>query len=693
MAHGKSESFYTLRYCNTAKENDSSDDSDIDFVSGSTCRELQFNPVTVEDAQLLCTRLKVQCKKRSLSHTASGVLGAPCKNVKIKGDGNCFFRAVSEALCGTEEYHEPIRNAVVQQLQSKQHMYRTILRVCYRSVSEYITESNMNCLGSWATEVEIQAAADMLGVSIYTYYTNRWIEYRSNGLEVSKQGIYLENSRNHYETVVCVKRPQTQSCYGYCQGYEIGNSHIPQAVRSSGSKSSDSESSSGADMAGDYEDWMCDDYQDNCQEDYTHNRDTPGADMEDTRDQEAETSPRSTDSLVDYDIYDSEESDYEVHTQDVDSEQLYSEQVDDEEVVYCEEVYGEEVDTGAVVECEEVDDDEVVDCDDVYDEEVYDDEVVDCEDVYDEEVDDGEVVDSNEDYSEEGGELQVYCEDGHDSIPAVEDSRKQHSMESMLSWSILNTSWHSFLEWLGERWWGSVSKEQIITFMDTSNSRKGDIVVAAHFGGMQGGVCSIMVKTQDSVMTFTVVISRGRYICTDMVQGLFSTPIDIMKVLVRKLGEGHLLRRPRWMAHNPKYFAMTQIVDELRYIVKLIKGSWWGAAFLSLEMSPPHGKVIELLRMRTNKHTNPAAAIHYMNEDSLGYLFDIVTAKGKRFKVTFDNLGFTIGTGVHFPYITSILSRICCLEDATFVARPKNHIFGDEGLERHPGVTDARHNV
>ncbi|XP_038846796.1 RNA binding protein fox-1 homolog 3-like [Salvelinus namaycush] len=70
-------------------------------------------------------------------------------------------------------------------------------------------------------------------------------------------------------------------------------------------------------MAGDYEDWMGDDYQDNCQEDYTHNRDTPGADMEDTRDQEAETSPRSTDSLVDYDIYDSEESDYEVHTQDV----------------------------------------------------------------------------------------------------------------------------------------------------------------------------------------------------------------------------------------------------------------------------------------------------------------------------------------------------------------------------------------
>lgn len=225
--------------------------------------------------------------------------------------------------------------------------------------------------------------------------------------------------------------------------------------------------------------------------------------------------------------------------------------------------------------------------------------------------------------------------------------------------------------------------------MDTADSRKGDIVVAAHFGGMQGGVCSITVKTQDSVMTFTVVISRGRYICTDMVQGLFSTPIDIMKVLVRKLGEGHLLRRPTGMAHNPIYFAITHIVDEMCYMVKVMKGSWWGAAFLSLEMSPPHGEVIELLRMRTNMYTNPVAAIHYMDEDSLGYLFDIVTAKGKRFKVTFDNLGFTIGTGARFPDITSVLSRICRLEDATFVGRPKN----DEDLERHPGVTDARNTI
>lgn len=42
-------------------------------------------------------------------------------------------------------------------------------------------------------------------------------------------------------------------------------------------------------------------------------------------------------------------------------------------------------------------------------------------------------------------------------------------------------------------------------------------------------------------------------------------------------------------------------------------------------------------------YTNPVAAIHYMDEDSLGYLFDIVTAKGKRFKEAFDNLGLRLG--------------------------------------------------
>lgn len=96
----------------------------------------------------------------------------------------------------------------MKQLESNDATYRSILRRRYLSVSEYISKSKMSSLGSWATEVEIQAAADCLGVSIYTYYTDCRLEYSCKGLQVSNQGIYLENRGNHYETVVCVKRYQ-----------------------------------------------------------------------------------------------------------------------------------------------------------------------------------------------------------------------------------------------------------------------------------------------------------------------------------------------------------------------------------------------------------------------------------------------------------------------------------------------------
>jgi hypothetical protein len=88
MAYVTSACFDTLRYYDTRKGND---DSDIEFVSGNTCRELQLNPFRAAVAQLLCKRLKVQCKQQSVILTAAGELGAPCKNVKIKGNRRKLF--------------------------------------------------------------------------------------------------------------------------------------------------------------------------------------------------------------------------------------------------------------------------------------------------------------------------------------------------------------------------------------------------------------------------------------------------------------------------------------------------------------------------------------------------------------------------------------------------------------------------
>ncbi|XP_045073157.1 uncharacterized protein LOC123486044 [Coregonus clupeaformis] len=82
-------------------------------------------------------------------------------------------------------------------------------------------------------------------------------------------------------------------------------------------------------------------------------------------------------------------------------------------------------------------------------------------------------------------------DDVEDMVRAEEDAKKHQQIDLMLKWSILNRTWHSFLEWLGERWWGSVSADQISSFMGGPKIRFGDIVIAAHFGDMPGGVCSV----------------------------------------------------------------------------------------------------------------------------------------------------------------------------------------------------------
>ncbi|XP_073318283.1 uncharacterized protein [Pagrus major] len=190
--------------------------SDVVFVSDVTSKSLEFNPLRSDIVQALCKQLNVESEKLYLVSTEVGALGAPCKNEQIVGDGNCFFRAVSQAVCGTQKNHRKIRLAVFKQLRANPLAYT--LRPEYCSMADYLSRSRMSYLGSWATEVEIQAAADCLGVNIFTYCGDRWLEYSCKNRRLSNQAVYLENCNgNHYENVVCVMRPQMQTCYMYCK--------------------------------------------------------------------------------------------------------------------------------------------------------------------------------------------------------------------------------------------------------------------------------------------------------------------------------------------------------------------------------------------------------------------------------------------------------------------------------------------
>ncbi|XP_014882252.1 uncharacterized protein LOC106943455 [Poecilia latipinna] len=206
----------------TSNRDDSDDDVVVTHVQN---KELYFNPLSEDIARSLCGKLNVEFERANYKSCMVGELGLPCATENIVGDGNCFFRALSQAISGNQKSHRKIRLAVVNQLQRNSHLYDSILRSEYSSISQYIAISRMNYVGAWATELEIQAAADYFGVNIFTFFNDKWLEYSSQS-SFSNHGMYLQNiSGNHYETVVCVKLPNSQTCYNYCMNTVFSGGH------------------------------------------------------------------------------------------------------------------------------------------------------------------------------------------------------------------------------------------------------------------------------------------------------------------------------------------------------------------------------------------------------------------------------------------------------------------------------------
>ncbi|GAV75810.1 OTU domain-containing protein [Cephalotus follicularis] len=81
--------------------------------------------------------------------------------VKVQGDGNCQFRALSDQLYGEPDYHKSVRRQVVNQLKSHPDIYEGYVPMEY---ADYV--KNMSRSGVWGDHVTLQAAADLYCVKI-----------------------------------------------------------------------------------------------------------------------------------------------------------------------------------------------------------------------------------------------------------------------------------------------------------------------------------------------------------------------------------------------------------------------------------------------------------------------------------------------------------------------------------------------
>ncbi|KAK3013726.1 hypothetical protein RJ639_008434 [Escallonia herrerae] len=75
--------------------------------------------------------------------------------VKVSGDGNCQFRALSDQIYRSPEYHKHVRKEVVKQLKDSRPLYEGYVPMKYKHYYKKMAKS-----GEWGDHVTLQAAAD-----------------------------------------------------------------------------------------------------------------------------------------------------------------------------------------------------------------------------------------------------------------------------------------------------------------------------------------------------------------------------------------------------------------------------------------------------------------------------------------------------------------------------------------------------
>ncbi|XP_051208013.1 OVARIAN TUMOR DOMAIN-containing deubiquitinating enzyme 12 [Lolium perenne] len=119
--------------------------------------------------------------------------------LKVLGDGNCQFRALSDQFYRSPEHHKFVRQQVINQLKSHRDTYEGYVPMEY---SDYLEKVSQN--GEWGDHVTLQAAADTYGVKIFvitSFKDTCYIEILPNA-QKSNRVIFLSFwAEVHYNSI------------------------------------------------------------------------------------------------------------------------------------------------------------------------------------------------------------------------------------------------------------------------------------------------------------------------------------------------------------------------------------------------------------------------------------------------------------------------------------------------------------
>ena len=195
----------------------------------------QINSMNTELQNVLCTRFNLQlvtneiiphdhhliCKSLKSVIFSKTQQTAAVKIYRVKGDGNCLFGALSYSITGTQDQHSIIRSYIVNHMlhSNTQHNLEMLFATRNKLQSTNISYQNHLCDmqqdGTWGTEQEIVAAANLFDVSVLCYckYNSKQycIQHFSPHFAINAEctsscnhkTVYLINkSGNHYNPAV-----------------------------------------------------------------------------------------------------------------------------------------------------------------------------------------------------------------------------------------------------------------------------------------------------------------------------------------------------------------------------------------------------------------------------------------------------------------------------------------------------------
>ena len=88
---------------------------------GTQTQIASFHPINREWQKTKCQEFNLPLGTADLGMVPSSSCGNPCRVLEVAGDGHCFYRCISLAITGTQEYHHFFRREL------HRHMEETLL--------------------------------------------------------------------------------------------------------------------------------------------------------------------------------------------------------------------------------------------------------------------------------------------------------------------------------------------------------------------------------------------------------------------------------------------------------------------------------------------------------------------------------------------------------------------------------------